>query len=220
MSRELPSTTDIQIAICGSAGDGTIASGDILKRAMAKAGYNVIAFDLYPSEIRGFGKCIARARITSEQVYALKPRSDVLISLNDHHAIPHVTEVCNYGAVIYEDTPIASVPEGGHISGHLAPSHLPYGVAFREISERITSGAKARNMVAVGYLAGLYSMPIEVFHDTIWAKFETKPAAITQANIAAFDAGFEAGASAFQFDFTTGGRTHAGYHQRHDHDEW
>ena len=31
--------TDLQIAICGSAGDGTIAAGDILKRAMAKAGY-------------------------------------------------------------------------------------------------------------------------------------------------------------------------------------
>ena len=30
--------TDIQIAICGSAGDGTIAAGDILKQAMAKAG--------------------------------------------------------------------------------------------------------------------------------------------------------------------------------------
>jgi len=82
--------TDIQIAICGSAGDGTIAAGDILKRAMARAGYKVIAFDLYPAEIRGFGKCIARTRITSEQVYALKHKSDVLISLNDNHAIPHV----------------------------------------------------------------------------------------------------------------------------------
>ena len=29
------SGTDIQFAICGSAGDGTIASGDIMKRAAA-----------------------------------------------------------------------------------------------------------------------------------------------------------------------------------------
>ncbi|HJN23189.1 MAG TPA: 2-oxoacid:acceptor oxidoreductase family protein, partial [Rhodospirillales bacterium] len=85
--------TDIQIAICGAAGDGTIAAGDILKRAMAKAGYKVIAFDIYPPEIRGFGKCIARVRFTSEQVYSLKPQSDVLISLNDSHAISHVGEV-------------------------------------------------------------------------------------------------------------------------------
>ena len=48
--------TDIQISICGSAGDGTIAVGDIFKRAMARAGYRVIAFAHYPAEIRGFGK--------------------------------------------------------------------------------------------------------------------------------------------------------------------
>ncbi|MGI9450784.1 MAG: 2-oxoacid:acceptor oxidoreductase family protein, partial [Geminicoccaceae bacterium] len=70
MARDAKQRTDIQIAFCGSAGDGTIAAGDILKQAMAKAGYNVIAFDVYPPEIRGFGKCIARARITSEQVYS------------------------------------------------------------------------------------------------------------------------------------------------------
>jgi len=200
-----PPATDIQIAICGSAGDGTIAAGDILKRAMAQAGYKVIAFDLYPPEIRGFGKCIARTRITSEQVYALKPQSDVLISLDDSHAIPHVPEVCDYGAVIYEDTPIAAVAEGAHISGHLSPAQLPYGVPFRELSERTTSGAKSRNMVVVGYLAGLYGMPRQVFHDTIGAKFKTKPAALTEMNIAAFEAGFELGAAAFCYSFNAPG---------------
>ena len=62
------SATDIQIAICGSAGDGTIAAGSILNQAMARAGYKVIAFDVYPAEIRGFGECIACSRITSAQV--------------------------------------------------------------------------------------------------------------------------------------------------------
>ncbi len=192
--------TDLQIAICGSAGDGTIAAGDILKRAMAKAGYKVIAFDLYPPEIRGFGKCIARTRITSEQVYALKPRSDALLSLDDGHAIPHVEEVRDYGAVIYEDTPIAAVTEGGHMSSHLAPAHVPYGVSFRELSERTTSSARSRNMVAVGYLAGLYRMPRQAFHDVIAAKFRTKPAQVTETNIAAFAAGYEMAVAIFQYD--------------------
>lgn len=69
--------TDIQLMFCGSAGDGTIAVGDIFKRAMAKAGYKVIAFDIYPPEIRGFGKCISRVRVTSRQAYSLKHNSDV-----------------------------------------------------------------------------------------------------------------------------------------------
>ncbi len=203
MTRQHKFATDMQISICGSAGDGTIATGDILKRVMAKLGYKVIAFDLYPPEIRGFGKCISRTRITSEQVYALKPQSDVLVSLNDSHAIAHVTEVCDYGAVIYEDTPIASVAEGYHISGYLAPSHLPYGAAFREISERTTSAAKSRNMVALGYLAGLYRMPREAFHAIIGTKFKRKPPAVSEANIKAFDAGFDIGKTTFQLDFSS-----------------
>ncbi len=192
--------TDIQIAICGSAGDGTIAAGDILKRAMAMAGYNVIAFDVYPPEIRGFGKCISRIRVTSEQVYSLKPQSDVLVSLDDSHAIPHVSEVKDFGAVIYEDMPVSMMAEDSHISGHLSSSHLPYGVSFRELSERVTSTARSRNIAAVGYLAGLYGMPREVFYDVISDKFKNKPASLTQINIKVFDVAYEVGQNTFRLD--------------------
>ena len=117
--------TDIQIAICGSAGDGTIAAGGILNQAMARAGYRVIAFDVYPAEIRGFGECIACSRITSAQVFSLKAQSDVLVSLNDGHAIAHVPEVRDYGALIYDDAPITTLKEGQHISGHIKPGSCP-----------------------------------------------------------------------------------------------
>lgn len=200
MARAQKKSTDIQIAICGSAGDGTIAAGDILKRAMAKAGYKVIAFDVYPPEIRGFGKCISRVRISSEQTYSLKPLSDVLISLDDSHAIPHVVEIRDFGAIIYEDTPVSMVPEGAHISGHLLLTHLPYGVPFRELSEQVTSSARSRNIAAVGYLAGLYGMPRDVFHGVISDKFSAKPASLTQINIQAFDTAFEVGRDTFRLD--------------------
>jgi 2-oxoglutarate/2-oxoacid ferredoxin oxidoreductase subunit alpha len=200
MPRNGKKGTDLQIAICGSAGDGTIAAGDMVKRAMARAGYKVIAFDVYPPEIRGFGKCISRVRVTSEQVFSLKPQSDVLISLDDSHAIPHVGEVKDYGAVIYEDMPVSMVPEGGHISGHLSSSQLPYGVPFRELSERVTSSARSRNIAAVGYLAGLYGMPRDVFYDVISDKFKTKPAALTKTSIETFDAAFEVGENTFRLD--------------------
>jgi 2-oxoglutarate/2-oxoacid ferredoxin oxidoreductase subunit alpha len=192
--------TDIQIAVCGSAGDGTIATGDILNQAMARAGYRVIAFDVYPAEIRGFGECIACTRITSEQVYSLKQQSDVLVSLNDAHAIAHVPEVRDYGAVIYDDAPITTLKEGAHISGHIKPGQLPYGLPMREISERATSAGKSRNMVALGFVAGLYGLPREAFHQTIAAKFKGKAAAITEGNVRAFDAGYEEGAATFQLD--------------------
>ncbi len=192
--------TDIQFAIVGSAGDGTIAAGDILKRAMARHGYKVIAFDLYPAEIRGFGKCISRVRVTTEQVYSLKRQSDVLVSLDDSYAIPHVGEVRDFGAVIYEAAPIARLPEGGHMTAHIRPSQLPYGVQLRGISERVTASARSRNIAVLGYLAGLYDIDPEPFRSIIAEKFQTKAEKIVAANRAAFEAGLEAGAAVFKLD--------------------
>jgi len=193
-------STDIQFAVIGSAGDGTIAAGDILKRAMARLGYKVIAFDIYPAEIRGFGKCISRVRVTSEQAYSLKRHSDVLVSLDDSYAIPHVDEVCDFGAVIYESAPIARLPEGGHITAHIRPTQLPYGVAQRGISERATGVARSRNIVVLGYLAGLYNIDPQAFRKVIAAKFRSKAESVTTSNTAAFDAGYEAGKAVFKLD--------------------
>ncbi len=192
--------TDVQFAVIGSAGDGTIAAGDILKRAMAGLGYKVIAFDIYPAEIRGFGKCISRVRITTEQAYSLKRHSDVLISLDDSYAIPHVGEVRDFGAVIYESSPIARLPEGGHMTAHVKPSQLPYGLPVRSISERVTASARSRNIVVLGYLAGLYGIDPQAFREIIAEKFRTKAKAVTVQNTAAFDAGYEAGKSVFKLD--------------------
>ena len=192
--------TDIQFAIIGSAGDGTIATGDILKRALARLGYKVIAFDIYPAEIRGFGKCISRVRATTEQAYSLKRHSDVLVSLDDSYAIPHVGEVRDYGAVIYESAPIVRQPEDGHMTAHVKPSQLPYGVQIRGISERATGAARSRNIAVLGYVAGLYGIDISAFHEIIASKFRTKAPIVTEQNLAAFNAGVEAGRAVFKLD--------------------
>ena len=192
--------TDIQFAICGSAGDGTIASGDIVKRAAAAVGYHVLAFDVYPPEIRGFGKCISRIRVSSEQAYSLKEETDVFISLNDAHAIPHVGEVRDFGVVIYDDALIAPVADGGHISAHIGPAQIPYGLPIRQISEQATNSARSRNIVVLGYMAGLLKLPPEAFRTVIGQKFAGKPQAMIDANIRAFDAGRDAGRAAFRLD--------------------
>jgi 2-oxoglutarate ferredoxin oxidoreductase subunit alpha len=193
-------STDIQIIICGSAGDGTIAAGDILKRAMARAGYKIISFDIYPAEIRGFGKCVARVRITTEQVYSLKPQCEILVSLDDSQAIEHVAEVRDFGAVVYEGSPISRVPEGRHITAHIKPGQLPYALAQRQISEQTTGVGRSRNIVSLGFVAGLWNLPAVHFHEIIMVKFARKGAAVAESNLLAFDAGFKAGAEAFKLD--------------------
>jgi 2-oxoglutarate/2-oxoacid ferredoxin oxidoreductase subunit alpha len=192
-------STDIQIAIVGSAGDGTIAAGDILRRAMAEMGYRVISFDLYPAEIRGFGKCIARLRVTNQQAYSLKAQSDVLVSLDDSHAIPHVGEAREWGAVIYESGSVTPLPEGAHISAHIDPGQIPYHVPIRELAEKSTGSARSRNIVVLGYIAGLFRLPVEPFLRALNGKFKNKPD-IAAKNEAALRAGFEEGARWFRLD--------------------
>lgn len=192
--------TDIQIALCGSAGDGTIAAGDILRNAVAAAGYRVISFDVYPPEIRGFGKCISRLRITTEQSYALKRQSDVFVSLDDSHAIPHVGEVRDDGAVIYESQPVGSCPEGSHISGHIRPGQIPYGIPVRELSEKSTGGGRSRNLVVLGFIAGLFGLAPLPFHRIIEKKFTRQGPGVVSRNQAGFQAGFDAGVATFKLD--------------------
>jgi 2-oxoglutarate ferredoxin oxidoreductase subunit alpha len=191
--------TDIQISIVGSAGDGTIAAGEILRNAVAEMGYRVISFDVYPPEIRGFGKCIARMRITTEQVYSLKQKSDVLVSLDDSHAIAHADEVRDCGAVIYEQGSLVRLPEGGHMSAHVGAGQLPYPVPIRELSEKSTGANRSRNIVVLGFIAGLFGLPAEGFRKAIGKKFRNKAAA-AQTSEAAFEAGLAFAAKTFKLD--------------------
>ncbi|MBF0214645.1 MAG: 2-oxoacid:acceptor oxidoreductase subunit alpha [Magnetococcales bacterium] len=192
--------TDIQIAICGSAGDGTIAAGDILRNAVAAAGYRVICFDVYPPEIRGFGKCISRVRITTEQSYSLKRQSDVLVSLDDSHAIPHAGEVRDNGAVIFESQPISPCAEGEHMSGHVLPGQIPYGFPLRELAQKATGGARSRNLVVLGFIAGLLGLAPTSFQRIIEKKFAKQGPAVVARNQAGFQSGFDAGAGTFKLD--------------------
>lgn len=191
--------TDIQISIVGSAGDGTIAAGEILRGALASMGYKVISFDVYPPEIRGFGKCIARMRVTTEQAYSLKHKSDVLVSLDDSHAIPHANEVRDCGAVVYERGSIVQLAEGGHFSAHVGPGQLPYPVPIRELSEKSTGANRSRNIVVLGFLAGLLNLPPEAFQKAIAKKFKRKAAA-AEASDAAFRAGLDFAAQTYKLD--------------------
>ena len=73
---------DFTIEICGMSGDGTIAAGSLLNEAMSKAGFSILAFDSYPAEIRGFGRCVTRSRIGDQAMLALSDHTEVLISLD------------------------------------------------------------------------------------------------------------------------------------------
>ena len=48
------------VEICGMSGDGTLAAGAVLNEALGRMGYRLLAFDTYPAEVRGTGRCLTR----------------------------------------------------------------------------------------------------------------------------------------------------------------
>jgi 2-oxoglutarate ferredoxin oxidoreductase subunit alpha len=138
-------------------------------------------------------------RITTEQAYSLKHKSDVLVSLDDSHAIAHANEVRDCGAVIYEQGSIVRLPEGGHMSAHIGPGQLPYPLPIRELSEKSTGANRSRNIVVLGFIAGLFNLPAEGFRKAIGKKFKSKAAA-AEASEAAFKAGLDYAAKTFKLD--------------------
>jgi 2-oxoglutarate ferredoxin oxidoreductase subunit alpha len=110
-----------------------------------------------------------------------------------------VAELRDFGALVYESQPV-TVPPTGHVLGHLLPGQIPYGCAMREISEKATGANRSRNIVAIGYVAGLFGLPKDSFHAVITKQFAKRGAKVAEVNCAGFDAGYAAGAASFKLD--------------------
>ena len=121
---------DVTVEICGMSGDGTIAAGGLLNEAMSRAGFSVLAFDSYPAEIRGFGRCVTRSRIGDEEMLALDDKTQVLISLDDEQSQSRIPYLGKNATVLFDNQPPTYVAEGQTIAAHVEGDTDLFGVPF------------------------------------------------------------------------------------------
>ena len=125
---------DLTVEICGMSGDGTIAAGGILNEAMSRAGFSVLAFDSYPAEIRGFGRCVTLSRFGDEERVALGDMTHVLISLDDKQSLSRVPLLAREAVVLFDNKPPSYVDAAGSIAAHVEPDirlfGMPFGVSY------------------------------------------------------------------------------------------
>ncbi|MBT7260805.1 MAG: 2-oxoacid:acceptor oxidoreductase subunit alpha, partial [Desulfobacula sp.] len=124
------------IEICGSAGEGTISAGEILSRFMSSQGFEIMSFDSYPAEIRGFGKCVAHTRISSDLIYSSGKLADVLIALNDNHAISQLPSLKENGMLIYDSQPPKPHKEDKSVVGWAKPGMISYGIPLNMLAHK------------------------------------------------------------------------------------
>ncbi len=182
---------NIVIEICGSAGEGTISAGEILSRFMSGQGFEIMSFDSYPAEIRGFGKCVAHTRISSNRIYSPGKLADVLISLNDKHAITQLSALKADGILIYDSQPPKPHPEDKSVAGRAKPSMISYGIPLNMLAHKAAGNARGMNMVALGALAALFHVDKDKFTDAIKDRYGKKKQIVVDSNVNSFLEGFE-----------------------------
>ena len=184
------SEVDFTVEVCGMAGDGTIAAGGLINEAMSLGGFSVLGFDSYPAEIRGFGRCVTKSRIGSNDIVALGERAHALISLNDEQSRSRAAFLDDHALVFFDSNPPSYVSEEKSLLSTLSNNIEVFGLPFGDLA--VASGAaRGRNLVALGGFVAVTGIDPILFRQVILKKFKTKGDRIVDINIKSFDAGYD-----------------------------
>jgi 2-oxoglutarate ferredoxin oxidoreductase subunit alpha len=129
---------DMTIEICGMSGDGTVAAGELLNLALSEAGFSLMAFDSYPAEIRGFGRCVTHCRVGSDEMLALSDKTHVLISLDDEQARSRIPFLEKNAIVLFNNRPPSYVPENQAIPAHVEPDLTRNGIPLEDLAASVS----------------------------------------------------------------------------------
>jgi 2-oxoglutarate ferredoxin oxidoreductase subunit alpha len=189
---------DLTIEICGMSGDGTIAAGGILNEAMSRAGLSVLAFDSYPAEIRGFGRCVTHSRVGDQEMRALSDKTHVLISLDDKESQSRIPFLAKEAVVLFDSKPPSYVEEGTSIAAYAEPDARLFGMPFSDLAAAASGSTRGRNLTALGGFAAILGVPPGHFRDVIMKKFKGKGEKVLDANLKSFDAGYRYASETFK----------------------
>ena len=184
----MPKSSDFVVRFAGEGGQGMVTSAEGLAQAAAQGGYHVQTFNTFPSQILG-GPTWAQTRIATSPILSSGDELDVLVAFNREAYDEHVDEVRPGGVVIYNAGEFQLEEDG-----------RSFGMPFEELAKS-TGNPRAENMVVIGALAHLVSMPQEYLESFIVKRFSRGRAGddeIIKANIMALGLGREqAAASGF-----------------------
>jgi len=181
---------DLTIEVCGMAGDGTIAAGGILNEALSAGGFSVLGFDSYPAEIRGFGRCVARSRVGTDEILALEERVDALISLDDKESLSRVPFLTDSAHVFFDNNPPVYMTEEQSLAAKVEPGVSLYGLPLSDLAATAAGTTRGRNLTALGCFAAVFGLPPDLLTRMIAAKFENKGRQVLDTNVKSFEAGY------------------------------
>ncbi len=171
---------DLSIRISGEAGQGLKTIGITLTQIFDKAGLNIFANQDYMSRIRG-GNNYFQVRISNKPLYTLRDKVDILVAL-DKMSIDIHKKNLNKEGIIIADLEKFKLDDDKKIFFN-APV---YGLAQKHGGKDIYS-----NSVAVGILANITGIDLELVKDILKVSFQGKSEEIINTNINCLVSGYE-----------------------------
>jgi 2-oxoglutarate/2-oxoacid ferredoxin oxidoreductase subunit alpha len=164
---------DINVVISGAAGEGIQTVGELLTRTAAIHGYSVFSWQEYESRIRG-GQNSYSIRISEKMVNAPLTKADILLSLNSESLDKYKNLVKENGLIVAETK--------------LGERSIP--VPFSAMAKESFGDEIYANIIAVGALASVLGMDIQLIRENIKIAFAKKTGEIISNNEKALIEGF------------------------------
>ena len=182
----------VSVAVVGSGGAGALTAGNFLLEAASLAGWQGLLSRTVGPQIRG-GEAAALVRLSDRPVACLSDQYDLLIGIDWLNADRFGAEI-----EVGPRSLVISDPRGGELpAGVAAAGARIIELPMKEMAKAIPDGRA--NMIALGVIARLVGLSIDVLSDLLEKRLADKGRAAIEASRAGVSAGFEAAAG---YDFT------------------
>ncbi len=171
---------DLVIRIAGEAGEGVMITGQMVTQATARAGYHVLTDSVPPAEIKG-GYSFYQIRLSERRLYSRGDVVDILLAFNQEAFDRSIDQLRDGGILIYDSA---------EFQPPAADRYTSYAVPMTDIAKNEIELALAKNMVAVGVVAGMFGLDVQHVHGLIReSKLAKKGADILTKNLRAVELG-------------------------------
>ena len=186
----------IDIILCGVGGQGILSIATIIGEAATKAGLNLKQAEVHGMSQRG-GDVQSHLRLSDEVIYSdliAQGGADMIISMEPMESLRYLPYLAMDGKIVTGSEPFVNIPnypEMAIVQQELAA--LP-AVDIMDIDAVAKSVGNPRgaNMVLLGMAARhIQILSVQELKDAIRTIFSRKGEAVVEANLKAFQAGFD-----------------------------
>ena len=185
------------IILCGVGGQGILSIATIIGEAATRADVNLKQAEVHGMSQRG-GDVQSNLRLSTEPIYSdliAKGSADVIISMEPMEALRYLPYLAKDGVIVTSNKPFVNIPNYPAEEDLFAELAALPNVVQLDIEQvaKDAGSARSANVVLLGMAAKYIEVvSAEALRTAVATIFARKGEKVVEANLTAFDKGFEA----------------------------